>query len=600
MAPVIWSGAGLLVVLAGALADRGGRRARGDLRRDRRCSGLALFALVPYGFVFGVLRSRVLQAGAVTEFLHRIGDGPDPSDLRDLLSTALGDRSLQVVYWLDRPRRWVDAAGHPAVLPGDDDPARAVTRVEREGRAVGALIHDRSLCEDPELVGSVAAAAGLSIENERLQAQLRARVEELRASRARIVAAGTAERRRLERNLHDGAQQRLVALSLTLRVAQSRLHEDPDGAEAMIAGAQEELTLALAELRELARGIHPAVLSDRGLEPALAALAGRSPVPVEVARTPDERLPPAVEAAAYFVVAEALTNVAKYAGRLAGADLDLAHQRPRRRGGRRRRRRRGRSDPRIGAARPRRPGLRPRRNARVAVTAGRGDRASCFDPRMSDPIRVVIADDSVLLREGLARLLEEFGFEVAAQAGDAEDLLRKVGSHKPDVAVVDVRMPPTHTDEGLRAAHEIRATHPDTGVLVLSQYVEEAYALELLSESTESTGYLLKDRVADVDSFTDAVRRVANGGSALDPEVVALLLGRRRREDPLQSITPREREVLGLMAEGRSNAAIAEALVVTERAVEKHVTSIFSKLDLTPAQEDHRRVLAVLAYLRAA
>src|SRR5215216_6609581 len=158
-------------------------------------------------------------------------------------------------------------------------------------------------------------------------------------------------------------------------------------------------------------------------------------------------------------------------------------------------------------------------------------------------------------------------------------------------AVIAVRMPPTHTDEGLRAAHRIRAEHPDTAVLVLSQYVEEAYALELLSESTERTGYLLKDRVADVDTFTDAVRRVAGGGSALDPEVVALLLGRRRREDPLQSITPREREVLGLMA---------EALVVTERAVEKHVTSIFSKLDLTPTVEDHRRVLAVLAYLRAA
>jgi DNA-binding NarL/FixJ family response regulator len=218
---------------------------------------------------------------------------------------------------------------------------------------------------------------------------------------------------------------------------------------------------------------------------------------------------------------------------------------------------------------------------------------------MTDPIRVVIADDSVLLREGLARLLEEYGFEVAGQAGDAEDLMRKVGAHKPDVAVVDVRMPPTHTDEGLRAAHKIRNEFPDTGVLVLSQYVEEAYALELLSQSTESTGYLLKDRVADVDSFTDAVRRVASGGSALDPEVVALLLGRRRREDPLQSITPREREVLGLMAEGRSNAAIAEALVVTERAVEKHVTSIFSKLDLAPTVEDHRRMLAVLAYLRA-
>ena len=214
-------------------------------------------------------------------------------------------------------------------------------------------------------------------------------------------------------------------------------------------------------------------------------------------------------------------------------------------------------------------------------------------------IRVVIADDSVLLREGLARLLEEPGFEVAGQAGDAEDLLRKVGAHKPDVAVVDVRMPPTHTDEGLRAAHaDPRRAARDRRARA-SQYVEEAYALELLAESAESTGYLLKDRVADVDRFADAVRRVAGGGSALDPEVVALLLGRRRREDPLESLTPREREVLGLMAEGRSNAAIAEALVVTERAVEKHVTSIFSKLDLTPTVEDHRRVLAVLAYLRA-
>ena len=218
---------------------------------------------------------------------------------------------------------------------------------------------------------------------------------------------------------------------------------------------------------------------------------------------------------------------------------------------------------------------------------------------MGDTVRVVIADDSVLLREGLSRLLEESGFEVAAQAGDAEDLMRKVGAHHPDVAVVDVRMPPSHTDEGLQAARRIRSEHPDTAVLVLSQYVEEAYALGLLSDSTERTGYLLKDRVSDVETFTDAVRRVAGGGSALDPEVVALLLGRRRRHDPLESLTAREREVLGLMAEGRSNAAIAETLVVTERAVEKHVTSIFSKLDLPPTVEDHRRVLAVLAYLRA-
>jgi len=218
---------------------------------------------------------------------------------------------------------------------------------------------------------------------------------------------------------------------------------------------------------------------------------------------------------------------------------------------------------------------------------------------MSDPIRVVIADDSVLLREGLARLLEESGFEVAGQAGDGEDLLRKVGAHKPDVAVVDVRMPPTHTDEGLRAARAIRKEHPSTAVLVLSQYVEEAYALDLLAESTERTGYLLKDRVSDVDTFTDAVRRVANGGSALDPEVVALLLGRRRREDPLETLTPREREVLGLMAEGRSNAGIAHQLWITEGTVEKHVHSILMKLRLPATEDDQRRVLAVITYLDA-
>jgi DNA-binding NarL/FixJ family response regulator len=218
---------------------------------------------------------------------------------------------------------------------------------------------------------------------------------------------------------------------------------------------------------------------------------------------------------------------------------------------------------------------------------------------LDDRLRVVIADDSVLLREGIARLLEGAGFEVVGQAGDAEDLLRKVGAHKPDVAVVDVRMPPTHTDEGLRAAQRIRAEHPDTAVLVLSQHVDESYAFELLSESTESTGYLLKDRVADVESFTGAVQRVADGGSALDHEVVALLLGRRRREDPLAALTSREREVLALMAEGRSNAAMAATLTVTERAVEKHVTGIFAKLDLPRVQEDHRRVLAVLMFLRS-
>jgi DNA-binding NarL/FixJ family response regulator len=211
----------------------------------------------------------------------------------------------------------------------------------------------------------------------------------------------------------------------------------------------------------------------------------------------------------------------------------------------------------------------------------------------------VVAEDSVLLREGIVRLLTERGFEVVGQAGDAEDLLRKVGAHKPDAVVADIRMPPDNTDDGLRAALEIRRRHPDTGVLVLSAYVEEAYAMELVSDTAAGLGYLLKDRVADVDAFIDALRRVGQGGSALDPEVVSRLLGRSRRDDPLADLTPREREVLELMAQGRSNAAIAEQLVVTERAVEKHVTSIFGKLNLTPAAEDHRRVLAVLTFLRS-
>ncbi|HSS40948.1 MAG TPA: response regulator transcription factor [Solirubrobacterales bacterium] len=214
-------------------------------------------------------------------------------------------------------------------------------------------------------------------------------------------------------------------------------------------------------------------------------------------------------------------------------------------------------------------------------------------------MRVVVADDSTLLREGVVRLLEEAGLEVVGQAADAEDLLRKVRAHKPDVAIVDVRMPPTHTDEGLRAAREIRAELPEVSVLVLSQYVEVTYARELLADSAEGLGYLLKDRVADVGALTDAVRRVGEGGSALDPEVVSQMLGRRRNDDPLEQLTPREREVLGLMAEGRSNASIAGELVVTERAVEKHVTGIFSKLGLEAGGEDHRRVVAVLRFLDA-
>jgi DNA-binding NarL/FixJ family response regulator len=214
-------------------------------------------------------------------------------------------------------------------------------------------------------------------------------------------------------------------------------------------------------------------------------------------------------------------------------------------------------------------------------------------------LRVAIAEDSVLLRDGIVRLLEASDFEVVGQSTTAEDLLLKVRSYSPDVVITDIRMPPTHTDEGLRAALEIREKHPDVGVLVLSQYVELGLALKLLADSAEGVGYLLKDRIRDVDDFVAAVRRVAEGGSALDPKIVSTLLSRERPDDPVAKLTPREREILELMASGHSNQGIATKLVITQRAVEKHVSSIFGKLDLPSTGTESRRVLAVLMFLRS-
>lgn len=214
-------------------------------------------------------------------------------------------------------------------------------------------------------------------------------------------------------------------------------------------------------------------------------------------------------------------------------------------------------------------------------------------------MRIVIGEDSVLLREGAARLLTDAGMEVVGQAGDGPDLLRKVRAHKPDVAIIDIRMPPTGEDEGLVAAATIREELPETGILILSQYVEEHYVMRLLEGGTEGVGYLLKDRIAEVDRFLEAVRRVAGGGSVLDPEVVAQMVGRGRVDSPLASLTPRERDVLEAMAEGLGNQAIADRLVVSVGAVERHVTSIFDKLDLSTGDGGHRRVLAVLTFLGA-
>jgi signal transduction histidine kinase len=273
---------------------------------------LTVVALVPFAFLVGLLRSRLGRAEAATSVVGRLGDAAGRTAMREALAEALGDPGLQVAYWVGEIDSYVDADGDPVELP-EAGSGRFATEVEHDGRRVAAIIHDVSLKEERDLVQTVGAAAALTLENERLDAELRANVAELRASRARIVEAGYEQRRRLERDLHDGAQQRLMALGINLRLVSDRIERDPQQAAELLDASLEELNEATAELRELGRGIHPAVLTDRGLEAALKGLAGRSPVPVELVETPGDRLPSSVESAVYFVVAEALTNVARYA-----------------------------------------------------------------------------------------------------------------------------------------------------------------------------------------------------------------------------------------------------------------------------------------------
>ena len=272
---------------------------------------LVPFALVPYLFLGSLVRARLLEGGAVTRLMRRLNETPRAGGLRDALAEALEDSSVELVYWLPERQSYVDFRGRDFDLP-TDDPRRAIHAVSRDGECVAAIIYDAMPEAEPH-VEAVGAAASLALMNERLEAELRAKVDELRRSRERMLRIGLEERRRLERDLHDGAQQRLVSMALNIRMARAKLNEDPLAADELLASAGEELDSALEELRELARGIHPAVLSDRGLGTALATLANRAPVPVELAELPEERLPEAVELAAYFVVAEALTNVAKYA-----------------------------------------------------------------------------------------------------------------------------------------------------------------------------------------------------------------------------------------------------------------------------------------------
>jgi signal transduction histidine kinase len=305
LAPVVWTGGAVAVAgVAGVIPQLAGAEGATAVMNFLL---IALITAVPFAFLLGLLRSSLSRADAVSALVERVGT----TSVRDALAKALGDRELSLAYWLPRPGGYVDADGRLVELP-PPGAERAVTEIEHDGGRVAAIIHDATLLEEPELVRAAGAAAGLALRNERLDAELRARYEELRASRARLVAAGDAARRQIERDLHDGAQQHLVSLALTLRLARSS-SEPESKAAGLLDSAIEELKQGLAELRELARGIHPAVLTERGLEPALAGLAARAPVPVTVSADLDERLPPPMESAAYFLVCEALTNVAKYA-----------------------------------------------------------------------------------------------------------------------------------------------------------------------------------------------------------------------------------------------------------------------------------------------
>jgi signal transduction histidine kinase len=312
--PMLWTGLTAIVGLALAfLVEAGG--APETVVGILAFGGFIAFAVLPFAFLVGLVRTRYSRAGAVGGLIERLNAPDTRVSLREALADALGDPTLQLVYWRPSAGHYVTYEGHRAEPPSEDSdpPTRAVAEVEREGKRVGAIIYDAALTDDPSLVRATAAAAALQLENERLEAELRARVEELQTSRARLVEISMFERRRLERDLHDGAQQRLVALSLQLGLARRKLADDPGVGATMLDDARTELERALEELRELARGIHPAVLTDRGLEPAVEALAARTPLPVDVEAMLNDRLPAAVEAAAYFVVAESLTNVAKYA-----------------------------------------------------------------------------------------------------------------------------------------------------------------------------------------------------------------------------------------------------------------------------------------------
>ena len=530
-------------------------------------------------------RARYEGLRRIQRFLEDLRAGrAAPEATGEVIAQAVGDPRLELFFWLPEAQLHVDAAGRAV----DELPAagRAVTPVRRGALELASVVHNPALAEHPDLLESVISAAGLAIEIARLRVEVRRQLAQVEASRTRIVAVGYEERRRLERDLHDGAQQRLVSIGLALRDVQRQLPTGSgDGARrdgrragrcdrrATRAGARGPPSRSRRRARSrparACRTLVPARPS-RGHRRALSGQPGDGGV-LRRQRGSHER-------------GEARASVR---GR---GECRPAQRKPRRPRARRRHRRRS-ADRGLRPAGHDRPRCRARWHRQRRQPARRRD-----DRHGGAAMRVVIAEDQTLLREGLSRLFESGGHEVVAAVDDADRLRARVVEHTPDLAVVDIRMPPTFKDEGIRAARWIRDAHPEIGVLVLSQHVESAGAVDLATAG--GFGYLLKDRVLDVEDFLDAAQRVANGGSALDPHVVASLVGGER--DALGALTGREREVLALMAEGLTNSAIARRLVLTERTVEGHVRSVLMKLELPESSDAHRRVLAVIAYLRSA
>jgi PAS domain S-box-containing protein len=529
----------------------------------------------------------------------------NPAALRILGYTEehelLGKRSHATIHYL-RPD------GSP--FPEEECPllrplrSGATVRIERDWfvRQDGSSVPVAYSSAPVELAGGRGAVVAFRDLSERI------RLGEVEESRARIADAAYAARRTIQRDLHDGAQQRFVSVALQLENAQALIEEHSPQASRLVATAQADLEEGIEELRRLAQGIHPAELSERGLAAALRTLAKRSAASINVTVEKFGRLAPEIESAAYFITAEATANAVKHAS-ANQIDIDVTRARDALRV--------TVTDDGAGGASFREgtglQGLRDRAEAiggDLSVDSPIGGPTvltadlPLFRSRHSlgfvdGHIRVVIADDAAMIRQALVELLGSSGVEVVAQVGDAPSLLREVERHSPDIAIVDVHMPPTQTQEGVHAAVEIRHRFPGVGILLLSSYLESRDVIELFEAAASGVGYLLKDSVANVEQLLDALERISAGGIVLDPKLVVDLVGKTLRPDPLEVLTAREREVVELMAEGRSNAAIADRLWVTEGAVEKHIRHIFSKLRIPVAPDTHRRVVAVLTFLDA-